>query len=219
MNMYTVRNYAKAIRLGSKYIYHTVPRLLTLWLDNGEDRAISGTDVFNRINEIVRDAIKEIPAFKWYTAFPQIVSRVGHNADKVYQHLATLIVTILQEYPRQALWLFASVVRSTKPQRESRGRAILDQLRSTPSNSKKLARRIADSVAMTNELLALCDRPVDDEKKVLSMSRDFPRLKALGNCDLLIPLQESLTVNLPSSTAAEAVHQPFPLDAPTFKGE
>ena len=130
MTVYIIRNYAKAIRLGSKYIYHTVPRLLTLWLDNGEDVNISGTEVFNKINEIVAIAIKEIPAYKWFTAFPQIVSRVGHKVDKVYRLLAQLTVSIMQEYPQQGLWLFASVAQSTKqPDRAARGLAILDQLR------------------------------------------------------------------------------------------
>ena len=35
MNMTTIRCYSKAIQLGSKYIYLTVPRVLTLWLDLG----------------------------------------------------------------------------------------------------------------------------------------------------------------------------------------
>jgi hypothetical protein len=36
---------------------------------------------------------------------------------------------VMQEYPKQALWLFTSVVKSTKHNREHRGKAILDQLR------------------------------------------------------------------------------------------
>jgi serine/threonine-protein kinase ATR len=35
----------------------------------------------------------------------------------------------MQQYPKQALWLFTSVVKSTKKNREQRGRQILDQLR------------------------------------------------------------------------------------------
>lgn len=31
------RNFAKALNYGSKYIYQTMPRMLTLWLDYGED--------------------------------------------------------------------------------------------------------------------------------------------------------------------------------------
>lgn len=36
---------------------------------------------------------------------------------------------VLEEYPKQALWLFTSVVKSTKPTREERGRLILEKLR------------------------------------------------------------------------------------------
>jgi serine/threonine-protein kinase ATR len=71
---------------------------------------------------------------------------------------------------------------------------------------------------MTNELLALCDHPIDDEKKTLSMSKDFRRLAALGRSSLIIPLQESLTASLPPTSSLESTHQPFPADAPTFEG-
>ena len=35
MNSTTIKCYGAAIRFGSKYVYQTVPRLLTLWLDMG----------------------------------------------------------------------------------------------------------------------------------------------------------------------------------------
>lgn len=35
----------------------------------------------------------------------------------------------MEEYPKQALWLFTSVVKSTKSGREQRGKQILDQLK------------------------------------------------------------------------------------------
>jgi hypothetical protein len=66
---------------------------------------------------------------QWYTAFPQIVSRVGHSNDFVYQLLSKLVALVIQEYPRQALWLFAAVVKSTKSNRQQRGLEILNQLR------------------------------------------------------------------------------------------
>lgn len=71
---------------------------------------------------------------------------------------------------------------------------------------------------MTNELLALCDYPVDDNRSTLSMIKDFPRLNRLGCSELIIPLQESLTVTLPPPSSEESTHQPFPLNTPTFKG-
>lgn len=72
---------------------------------------------------------------------------------------------------------------------------------------------------MSNELLALCDRHVDDNPaRPLTMARDFPRLAALGRSSLIIPLQESLTVSLPPTSSSESLHQPFPSNAPTFQG-
>lgn len=74
---------------------------------------------------------------------------------------------------------------------------------------------------MTNELLALCDHPIDDDaKKSFSMKKDFPRLFKLGQSKLIIPLQESLTASLPasSSSTASSGHQPFPSNTPTFQG-
>lgn len=73
---------------------------------------------------------------------------------------------------------------------------------------------------MTNELLALCDYHIDEEKS-LSMKKDFPRLMALGHSPLIIPLQESLTASLPpnSSSSSSALHEPFPADTPTFESE
>lgn len=219
MNLSTVRSYAKAIKVGSKYIYQTVPRILTIWLDLGEDQKAAGSEPFRKLNEVVAKVTKDTPAYKWYTAFPQIVSRVGITNLEVYKHLSQLIIKVIKEYPKQALWLFTSVIKSTKSNRAERGRTVLDQLRNNPGSSRSyLSKLINQSVSMTNELLALCDRAVDDDKKQLSMSKDFPRLAALGKSDLIVPLQESLIANLPPTSALESGHLPFPSDAPTFEG-
>ena len=145
----------------------------------------------------------------------------------------------MQEYPKQALWLFTSVVKSTKQNREQRGKLILDQLQvnfhqassilsqteaaqqNNPQNQTtrtEITKLISQCLAMTNELLALCDYHVDDDKRVLSMSKDFPRLKNLGHSELIIPLQESLTASLPPTSSSSSTHQPFPPNAPTFNG-
>ena len=91
-------------------------------------------------------------------------------------------------------------------------------MQSSPSSNRKLSRLVGDSVAMTKELLEVCNFSVDENTKSLSIARSFKNLRVLGNCDLIVPLQTSLTVNLPPSSSAEGQHQPFPVDAPTFKG-
>ncbi|KAH8118429.1 hypothetical protein DFH11DRAFT_1686601 [Phellopilus nigrolimitatus] len=188
MNLFTVRSYATAIRLGSKYAYQTIPRLLTLWLD----MVVNG--------------------------LPQIVSRVDHRNKQVFSTLSLLIVAVLEEYPQQGLWLFMSVVKSTKATRETRGRGILEQIRNNPKNAKTIVPTlVTHAMSMTTELLRLCDHPIkDDATKTLSMLRDFPALTRLTPSPLIIPLQESMTVSLPSTSSSKSVHQPFPPDAPTI---
>ncbi|EMD40504.1 hypothetical protein CERSUDRAFT_44292 [Gelatoporia subvermispora B] len=214
MNLQTVRCFIKAIKHGTKYIYQTVPRLLTIWLDIGENPTLASTDMYRRINQEVARALKSVPVYKWYIAFPQIVSRVGHTNNEVYDLLSQLVSMVISEYPRQALWLFVSVVKSTKAQRSQRGKLILDKLRA--HNVNEVSTLIGYSLRMTEELLGLCDHPIRDEKKMLAMSKDFPGLYRLAPSLLMIPLQESLTASLPPSSSSGAIHPPFPLDAPTF---
>ncbi len=64
MNQSTVRSYAKAIRAGSKYVYQTVPRILTIWLDLAEDEEANKRDQFKKLNDIVSKVIKDSPAYK-----------------------------------------------------------------------------------------------------------------------------------------------------------
>lgn len=64
MCLQTVKAYTKAMKYGSKYIYQTVPRLLTLWLDLGEDDTISKMEIYTKINQEVKRVSDSIPAYK-----------------------------------------------------------------------------------------------------------------------------------------------------------
>ncbi|KAJ7849841.1 hypothetical protein B0H14DRAFT_3085988 [Mycena olivaceomarginata] len=217
MNSSTVKSFSRAMKHGSKYVYQTVPRLLTIWLDLGEDRRSATQETFKRLNEVVAKAIKEAPVYKWFTAFPQIVSRVGHENDEVFKNLSKLIIRVLEEYPKQALWLFTSVVKSTKSNREQRGKKILEKLTNNPNSARTgVSKLVADCTSMTNQLLNMCDAHVTEEVKTISMQKNFPALFKLGRSDLIIPLQESLTPSLPPTSSLDSDHQPFPVNAPTF---
>lgn len=64
MNLSTVRSYGKAIKVGSKYVYQTVPRILTIWLDLAEDEEASKRESFKKLNEVVSKVIKDSPVYK-----------------------------------------------------------------------------------------------------------------------------------------------------------
>ncbi|KAI0720383.1 hypothetical protein C8T65DRAFT_736114 [Cerioporus squamosus] len=220
MNLQTVRSFTRAIRYGSKYIYQTLPRVLTIWLDMAEDPERANNEVFAKVNVEVSRAIKTTPVYKWYTAFPQIVSRIGLKNEKAYDILATLLQLVIQEFPKQALWPFTAVAKSTASARSKRARTILGKLKSTHRNS--VSKMIASMTKLTEELLTFCRAEVRDAK-VLSMKQSYKNLWKLFKAedpspahDILIPLQESLTANMPPQSVADNVHQPFPTDAPTI---
>ena len=177
---------------------------------------------------------------QWYTAFPQIASRVGHDYAPVFDVLAHLILTVIKEFPQQALWLFVSVVKSRNDSRAARGRAILEKLKvrfldiflpsrhaysrqsSCLNELPQVLTLINASLAMVNGLLLLCDFPPPrnvgpEARPTLSMRRDIPQLAKLMPSPLIVPLQESLTATLPpTSSTINSYHQPFPSNLPTF---
>ncbi|KAI0053695.1 hypothetical protein FA95DRAFT_478808 [Auriscalpium vulgare] len=218
MHVTTVRCFMKAIKTGSKFLYQTVSRLLTIWLDMGDNDELSKTDPFTKINTEIGKNMKHVPAYKWYIAFPQIVSRVIHKNPDVYPILSKLITMVIQEHPQQALWLFASVMKSNNKAREERGRTILDSLKGGSRNqSSAVPRLINECMAIVNQLLALCDYPIKDNSKLaMSMKKELPNLMKLAPSRLIIPLQESLTASLPPTSSSDSQHQPFPQEIPTF---
>jgi len=64
MNMYTIRSYQKAIMHGSKFVYQTIPRMLTIWLDVGEDKRACQDDSYKKMTDFISRAFREAPVYK-----------------------------------------------------------------------------------------------------------------------------------------------------------
>lgn len=64
MRLATVRCFTKAMKYGNKFIYQTVPRLLTIWLDMGEDPNVRSDECYTKITAEISRAISGVPAFK-----------------------------------------------------------------------------------------------------------------------------------------------------------
>jgi serine/threonine-protein kinase ATR len=52
------------MKFGNKFVYQIVPRLLTIWLDMGEDPAVREEEYFKRMTAEISRAIGVVPAFK-----------------------------------------------------------------------------------------------------------------------------------------------------------
>ncbi|QRV72397.1 phosphatidylinositol 3- and 4-kinase [Ceratobasidium sp. AG-Ba] len=228
-NVFTCKNYVEAMRHGSKYIFQTMPRLLTIWLDMAQNDIIitaeqeksrplpPGSDnlvrPYKEIHAIMLDAISKVKPYQWFTALPQLISRVTHPNRNAFKLLSKIIARIVLAYPQQALWGVTPLVQSRNAERASRGKEILERVQSSNNNFRDT---IIQSVAMVRELLAMSERDTPENEFTLSMKKHFGGLARLAPSKLIMPLQEYLTVNLPSSNTSKDLYQPFPINIPTF---
>ncbi|CAE6465638.1 unnamed protein product [Rhizoctonia solani] len=227
MNMFTCKYYVEAMKFGSKYIYQTMPRLLTIWADMAQLDYIVAYErnknaslppgaeatykAYKSINSVMGEAINTLKPFQWFTALPQLLSRVTHPNRLAYKCLSKIIISVLITFPQQALWCVSPLGQSRNPERAGRGKDILEKTQGAGDEVREL---IMQSRAMVWELLKMSEREVPDNEHILSMQKHFTALSRLAPSKLIMPLQEYLTVNLPVSPAI--AYQPFPPNIPRF---
>ena len=63
-------------------------------------------------------ARKELPTYQFLTAFPQVISRIGHPKKEVQALLRKIIALVIIDHPQQALWPIVGVMQSNRPDRK-----------------------------------------------------------------------------------------------------
>jgi serine/threonine-protein kinase ATR len=129
-----IDNYLRSMMYGPKYLYRTVPKVLTLWLDFGHDlvsrrkkqksasrRKQDELDQLVLLREktlkgmhtqIKKYMLDRLQPYVVYTGFAQMLSRIDHSEPEVAQLLHKVIARIACRHPRQTLWSLLSVTRS-----------------------------------------------------------------------------------------------------------
>jgi len=85
-------------------------------------RSIKGA--YQRINNSMKSLAKQLPAYVWYTAIPQLVSRLGVEHTEVFEITKDILCSILESYPAQACWHLTGVAESKLETRRDRGGAV-----------------------------------------------------------------------------------------------
>ncbi|XP_041120696.1 serine/threonine-protein kinase ATR-like [Polyodon spathula] len=216
---YIVLFFGKSLQFGNQYIYQSMPRMLSLWLDFGAkvyewekagraDRLQIRSDLA-KINRAIMEHTNHLSPYQFLTAFSQLISRICHSHDEVFTVLTEIIAKVFLAYPQQAMWMMTAVCKSSYPTRVNRCKEIL---RKATNLKDSLGKFIGDANRLTDKLLELCNKRVDSP--TFSMSIHFKLLKKLVEeptfSQILIPLQSVMTPTLPSTAGAHANHEPFP---------
>ncbi|CAL5040806.1 unnamed protein product [Urochloa decumbens] len=197
--------YAKALHKGHKNLFQALPRMLTLWFEFGSICARDGSSTDPKMKEIhvrvlglIRGCLKDLPTYQWLTVLSQLISRICHQNVDVVRIVKYIITSVLREYPQQALWMMAAVSKSTVPARRDAATEIL-------TSAKKGCRRGSQNSALfiqfptlIEHLIKLCSHQGQPKAKTINISTEFSSLKRMMPLGIILPVQQALTVTLPS---------------------
>ena len=79
------------------------------------------TENQNKANILMADNVKAIPAAAYYTAIPQLVSRVIHNNEDTAKIVKRILERVLAKFPPQAMWHLAWLKGSKNEERKKIG--------------------------------------------------------------------------------------------------
>ncbi|XP_071608255.1 serine/threonine-protein kinase ATR [Heliangelus exortis] len=218
---YIVHHFGRSLQYGNQFIYQSMPRMLSLWLDFGAkayecDKASRSERVqmkndLAKINKVITEHTNHLAPYQFLTAFSQLISRICHSHDEVFTVLMVIVAKVFLAYPQQAMWMMTAVSKSSYPMRVNRCKEILNK---AIHMKESLGKFIGDATRLTDKLLELCNKPVDGNSSTLSMNIHFKTLKRLVEehtfSEILIPLQSVMIPTLPSIPGAHANHDPFP---------
>ncbi|XP_062019493.1 serine/threonine-protein kinase ATR isoform X1 [Rosa rugosa] len=197
--------YAKGLHRGHKNLFQALPRLLTLWFDFGTMYERSGTssnkdlkNVHMMVMRCMRGCLKDLPTYQWLTVLPQLVSRICHQNEEVVRLVKSIITSVLRQYPQQALWIMAAVSKSTVPSRRDAAAEILQEARKGFSQGTGGSNLFVQFASLIDHFIKLCFHACQTKAKTINVSTEFSLLKRMMPLGIIMPIQQSLTVSLPT---------------------
>ncbi|KAG9237915.1 protein kinase-like protein rad3 [Amylocarpus encephaloides] len=237
-----IENYLRSLSYGTKYLYQTLPRIITLWLDLGTQivqpvdprHGVSKESMAN-ITNLRKGALQSIhsrfnkyvakmPAYMFYTALPQIVARIAHPNPDVYEYLQRIIHKVVFAHPQQALWSLLAVCSSTQEDRRARGLKIMQNLRLAGTKKSEPGTMDIKAMMKSGERLAhqlqLACNSGDfhgNRTTTASLSRDLGiNQKSCLPSPMAVPVERVLTATLPTLTDNLKNHKAFSRDIVTI---
>ncbi|SZF04158.1 unnamed protein product [Blumeria hordei] len=235
-----IENYLRSLSHGTKYIYQTLPRILTLWLELGgqviqplDTKYGNSKEFITKVNTLQRKNLEHIhsrihkysarlPAYVFYTALPQIVARIAHPNVEVFNYLAKLIYRVVEAHPQQAMWTLLAVCQSKQQDRKARGMTVLQYIRSRKKSEPgaiDVKLLIRNGEKLTNDLLRACEAGEFHGSRTIwcSLTKDlgFNHRTCLPSL-MAVPVESILTASLPTSSDIVKSHQAFSRDVVTI---
>lgn len=147
---------------------------------------------------IMRGCLKDLPTYQWLTVLPQLVSRICHHSEEIVRLVKHIITSVLRQYPQQALWTMAAVSKSIVPSRREAAAEIIQAARKGFPHGSNGNNMFTQFAALIEHLIRLCFHASQLKAKTINIATEFSALKRMMPVDIILPIQQSLTVSLPA---------------------
>ncbi|GFP89089.1 serine/threonine-protein kinase atr [Phtheirospermum japonicum] len=127
----------------------------------------------------------------------QALPRICHQNEETVRLVKHIITSVLQQYPQQALWTMAAVTKSTVQSRRDAAAEIIQAAKRGTSQGGPNS-MFVQFASLVDHLIRLCFHPGQSKGKAINILTEFSALKRMMPVEIIMPTQESLTVNLPS---------------------
>ena len=220
--------YLRAANCGTKYIFQTLPKVLTLWLElvAGSEQnpdARRGTKEFQAhsaahrkvimatTHEQLRKYTKKLRPVVLYTILPQITARMCHGNAQVSDVLEGMIMRVVDAFPLQALWTILATTKSSVKDRQVRGLGIFKKISdlNIKANKKASGTEFRSLVQLGqrffDELLRVSEFPIEGKMPRVSLAKELGFNHRIAPIRLVVPVESCLIPNLPSNFEASTM--------------
>jgi len=217
-----IDNFLKALACGNKYLFQTLPKMLTLWFElvsnpdleqdsrRGNSKfhehlAAQRKKVITETNASVKKYVERLQPVALYTILPQLVARITHTNTQVHEILQGMIARVIQSFPQQALWTLMAVTKSVDKTRAQRGLAVIVKVIELQKKCTRglspaeLRTMIMAAQRFTDELLRVADYHIEGKIPKISLARDLGFNHKIAPSKLVVPAETCLIPNIPTS--------------------
>ncbi|XP_076350485.1 serine/threonine-protein kinase ATR-like isoform X2 [Tachypleus tridentatus] len=221
--VHMVQCYGRSLQYGCRHLFHSMPRMLSLWFDLGTQvvehqkskKPPQYLEQWERMlnvmtTKVIPNFVEKLPPYLFYTAFSQLISRICHSHPGISLQLQDIIARLLVSYSQQVMWMIMTVSKSSYQMRRQRCLEIFNKANKV---KPELSKFINDATCLADQLLDLCNKKVETIKplSINQHMRSLPRLITERDfSQILLPVQSVMTVTLPSKMGSECGHNPFP---------
>ncbi|EXJ80858.1 hypothetical protein A1O3_07144 [Capronia epimyces CBS 606.96] len=240
-----IENYLKSLTNGSKYVFQTLPKILTLWLELVETADLPkdprrGNEQFHAHNSAqrrrviddtnaqIKKYIDRLQPVLLYTILPQVVARICHGNKTIADILGSIVIKVVRAFPQQAFWTLLAVVESQQKDRAIRGVNLVNKMVEMEKRSSKhgaagateLRNLYSSGQKFVKELLRISEFTIEGKVSRVSLAKQMGFNHKIAPSKLVVPNQASLVPSMPTNfeSAQLKAFRPFAKEPVTISG-